>query len=37
VAPRDVPVEVLRRFHDTLASSGALPLGLAERALAAAD
>jgi uncharacterized protein (DUF885 family) len=35
VAPRDVPVEVLREFHDTLTSSGALPLGLAERAVMA--
>ncbi len=37
VAPRDVPIDVLRRFHDAIASSGALPLGLAERAVAAAD
>jgi uncharacterized protein (DUF885 family) len=36
VAPRDVPVEVLRGFHDAIASSGALPLGLAERAVTAA-
>jgi uncharacterized protein (DUF885 family) len=36
VSPRDVPVEVLRQFHDAIASSGALPLGLAERAVAAA-
>jgi uncharacterized protein (DUF885 family) len=36
VAPRDVPVEVLRGFHDAIASSGALPLGLAERAVSAA-
>jgi uncharacterized protein (DUF885 family) len=35
VAPRDVPVEVLRDFHDAIASSGALPLGLAERAVQA--
>ncbi len=34
-APADVPVEVLRGFHDTIASSGALPLGLAARAVAA--
>ncbi len=32
-SPVDVPVEVLRDFHDTLASSGSLPLGLARRAL----
>ena len=37
VAPRDVPIAVLRQFHDTIASSGALPLGLAERAVSAAD
>ena len=35
VSPRDVPVEILRDFHDALASSGALPLGLAERAVMA--
>jgi uncharacterized protein (DUF885 family) len=29
----DVPVEVLRGFHDRLALSGSLPLGLAERAV----
>jgi len=33
VAPSDVPTAVLREFHDTLASSGALPLGLAERVM----
>ncbi len=37
VSPRDVPIDVLRRFHDAIASSGALPLGLAERAVSAAD
>ncbi len=31
----DVPIEVLRDFHDALASSGSLPLGLAERAVLA--
>ena len=35
VAPRDVPIEVLREFHDAIATSGALPLGLAERAVRA--
>ena len=35
VAPRDVPIEVLREFHDAITSSGALPLGLAERAVRA--
>ena len=29
------PIDVLRQFHDAIASSGALPLGLAERAVAA--
>ena len=32
-APRDVPIGVLREFHDAITSSGALPLGLAERAV----
>jgi uncharacterized protein (DUF885 family) len=35
VVAREVPVEVLRDFHDAIASSGALPLGLAERAVMA--
>ena len=35
VAPRDVPIEVLREFHDAITSAGALPLGLAERAVRA--
>jgi uncharacterized protein (DUF885 family) len=29
------PIEQLRRFHDDLASSGMLPLGLAEQAVLA--
>lgn len=33
IPPTEVPVEVLREFHDTIARSGALPLGLAERAM----
>ena len=33
VPPRDVPIEVLRDFHDAITSSGALPLGLARRAV----
>ena len=33
VAPSQVDVSVLRDFHDRLAGSGRLPLGLAERAL----
>jgi uncharacterized protein (DUF885 family) len=32
-APREVDVSLLRRFHDAIASSGSLPLGLAERAV----
>ncbi len=32
-AARDVPVAVIRDFHDAITSSGALPLGLAERAV----
>jgi uncharacterized protein (DUF885 family) len=35
VSPKDVPIEVLRQFHDAIATSGALPLGLAERAVQA--
>ena len=35
VPPKDVPIEVLREFHDAITSSGALPLGLAERAVQA--
>jgi uncharacterized protein (DUF885 family) len=31
--PEDNPVDVLRDFHDTLAGSGKMPLGLAEQAL----
>lgn len=33
VPPRDVPIAVLRDFHDAITSSGALPLGLARRAV----
>src|SRR5262249_17503955 len=33
---RDAPIAELRRFHDTIATSGSLPLGLAERATMAA-
>ena len=29
----DIPIDVLRDFHDTLAGSGKMPLGLAEQAL----
>jgi uncharacterized protein (DUF885 family) len=31
--PADIPIDVLRDFHDTLAGSGKMPLGLAEQAL----
>jgi uncharacterized protein (DUF885 family) len=31
--PAEVPVDTLREFHDAIASSGALPLGLARRAV----
>jgi uncharacterized protein (DUF885 family) len=31
--PADVPIEVLRDFHDAIASAGSLPLGLAARAV----
>jgi uncharacterized protein (DUF885 family) len=31
------PVQVMREFHDRLAESGSLPLGLAERALLGAS
>jgi uncharacterized protein (DUF885 family) len=33
VAPADVPAATLREFHDALASSGSLPMGLAERVM----
>ncbi|HEY3335907.1 MAG TPA: DUF885 domain-containing protein [Candidatus Limnocylindrales bacterium] len=35
VAAKDVPVDVLRDFHDTIARAGSLPLGLADRAVMA--
>lgn len=35
VAPRDVPIEVMREFHDRIAATGRMPVGLAERALMA--
>jgi uncharacterized protein (DUF885 family) len=35
VSPADVPVDVLRDFHDTIAATGSLPLGLADRAVMA--
>ena len=34
-AAKDAPIDVIRDFHDTLTSSGSLPLGLAERAVIA--
>ena len=33
VDPKDVPVDVIRDFHDAITSSGSLPLGLADRAV----
>ncbi|HET7752913.1 MAG TPA: DUF885 domain-containing protein [Anaeromyxobacteraceae bacterium] len=35
IAPADVPVEAIRDFHDTIARTGSLPLGLADRAVMA--
>jgi uncharacterized protein (DUF885 family) len=35
VAPADVPAEIIRDFHDTIASAGSLPMGLADRAVMA--
>ena len=35
VSPAEVPMEVIRDFHDAITSSGALPLGLAGRAVMA--
>ena len=35
VGASELPIEVLRDFHDTIAGSGSLPLGLAERAVMA--
>ena len=35
VSPADVPIAEVRGFHDALASSGSLPLGLADRAVMA--
>jgi uncharacterized protein (DUF885 family) len=35
VDAKDVPADVLRDFHDTIASAGSLPLGLADRAVMA--
>ncbi len=33
VEAKDVPVEVIRDFHDAITSSGSLPLGLADRSV----
>jgi uncharacterized protein (DUF885 family) len=35
VPPANAPIEAVRDFHDAIASSGALPLGLADRAVMA--
>ena len=31
--PADLPAGILREFHDAIASSGSLPMGLAERVM----
>jgi uncharacterized protein (DUF885 family) len=36
VAPKDAPIEVIREFHDRIAASGRMPVGLAERVVMAA-
>lgn len=36
VAPKDVPIEVIREFHDVICASGRMPVGLAERVVMAA-
>jgi len=36
VAAKDVPMEVIREFHDRIAASGRMPVGLAERVVMAA-
>ncbi len=33
IPPAEVDVAIMREFHDRLAASGRLPLGLAERAV----
>ena len=35
VAPKDVPMEIMREFHDRIAATGRMPVGLAEKALMA--
>ena len=35
VAAKDVPIEIMREFHDRIAATGRMPVGLAERALMA--
>jgi uncharacterized protein (DUF885 family) len=36
VEPKDAPIEVIREFHDRIAASGRLPVGLAEKVVMAA-
>ncbi len=36
VAPKDVPIEVMREFHDRICASGRMPVGLAEKVVMAA-
>ena len=36
VAAKDVPIEVIREFHDRIAASGRMPVGLAEKVVMAA-
>ncbi|HEY5488637.1 MAG TPA: DUF885 domain-containing protein [Candidatus Limnocylindrales bacterium] len=35
VAAKDVPIEIMREFHDRIAATGRMPVGLAEKALMA--
>ncbi len=35
ISPSELPVDVLREFHDAITGSGSLPLGLADRAVMA--
>jgi uncharacterized protein (DUF885 family) len=35
VAARDVPIEIVRDFHDRICASGRMPVGLAERVVMA--
>ena len=35
VAAKDVPIAIMREFHDRIAATGRMPVGLAEKALMA--